>query len=85
MGRLSVGIPRAVSAGVHSKQEPARRPVMINLSFWILVALIYSIFAVWTAKLLLEGIFAAMARANAGPRSIRRQTTRPEEELDQAA
>ncbi len=57
---------------------------MINLSFWILVALIYSIFAVWTAKLILEAIFAAMARANAGPRPVPVEATR-RPELDRAA
>jgi len=58
--------------------------VMFNLGFWILVALIYSIFAVWTAKLILEGIFAAMARASAAPRPVPVHAPR-RQEFDRAA
>jgi|GEM_PF-5003176 len=57
---------------------------MINLLFWIVVALTYGIFAIWTAKLILEAIFVAMAKASTGPRPVRIEARR-QSQLDRAA
>ncbi len=57
---------------------------MVNLVFWIVIAFTYGIFAVWTAKLILEAIFAAMAKASAVSRPVRLEA-RPRSEFDRAA